>query len=290
MDIVLIFFRHVKIDDAVHIVHVNASGGHVGGNQNRQLAGTVTLHRFLPLLLADISVEAFAVQARPLKIIAEPLAHMLGIAKYHDPLVALAADKPQGHLRLLQGRTGQAVLVDIRPVLLLGLHSDLYLVALIHPGNGHDFLGNGGREEAQVLPVFHLFNDPGHIFEEAHIQHPVRLIQNNSEDFIQADGLPVIVVHEPPRGGHHDLRFLFQCLDLAADARAAVEHRHPDILIVGQQSPELIADLNGQFPGRRQDQALDILAVGINVLDHRNAEGKGLTGTGGCLGNDILPL
>ena len=93
-------------------------------------------------------MEALAVQARPLEIVAQPLTHVLGVAENHHPLVALALDQPQGGLRLFQRRAAQAVLVDIRLVLLLGLHGNLHLVPLVHPGDGHDLLGDGGGKEA----------------------------------------------------------------------------------------------------------------------------------------------
>ena len=46
---------------------------------------------------------------------------------------------------------------------------------------------------------------PGHVLEKAHVQHPVRLVQHHGLDLVQPQGLAVVVVHEPARGGHHDL-------------------------------------------------------------------------------------
>ena len=98
------------------------------------------------------------------------------------------------------------------------------------------------------------------------------------------------MVHETAGGGHHDLRMLFQLLDLSAQTGAAVENGHPDALIEGQQAPQLIADLDGQLPGRRQNQPLHIRAGGVDMLDHGDAEGEGLAGAGGGLGDHVLPF
>ena len=181
-------------------------------------------------------------------------------------------------------------MVNVRPVLLLGFYSNFHLIPLVHPGNGHNLLGDGGGEQAQVFAVLHLFDDPGHVLEKAHVQHSVRFIQHHGLDFIQTNGLPVVMVHEPPGCGHHDLGLLFQCLDLAADTGPAVKHRHPDILIIGQQAPEFLTDLNGQFPGRCQNQALHLRTIRVHMLDHGDAESEGFTGAGGCLGNHVFPL
>ena len=98
------------------------------------------------------------------------------------------------------------------------------------------------------------------------------------------------MVHQAAGGGHHNLGLLFHGFDLAADAGTAVEHRHPDILIVGQQTSELIANLNGQLPGGGQNQALHILALGVHMLNHGDAKGEGLAGAGRSLGDYVLPL
>ena len=74
----------------------------------------------------DIAVDAVSVKARPLQLVAEPLAHMLGVAEDHDPLVALRLDKAQSGFRLCQRGTAQAVLVDVRAILLF-LSTDFHL-------------------------------------------------------------------------------------------------------------------------------------------------------------------
>ena len=98
------------------------------------------------------------------------------------------------------------------------------------------------------------------------------------------------MVHKTARSRHHDLGLLLQLLNLTSDAGSAVENRHPDALIVGQQAAQLIPDLQSQLPGGCQDQCLYLGAVGLNVLNHGDAERKSLAGAGGSLGNDILPL
>ena len=98
------------------------------------------------------------------------------------------------------------------------------------------------------------------------------------------------MVHQPSGGSNHDLRFLLQLTDLTANAGTAVENCHADALIVAEQTPQFVTDLDGQFTGGRKDQALYRIGLRINMLDHRNAESKGLTRSGGRFRNDILPL
>ena len=235
-------------------------------------------------------MDTVAVQSRPLKLVAEPLAHMLGVAENHHPFKALAADKPQGGFCLLQRADGKTELVNIRTILLLGLYGDFHLVSLIHPGHRHHLLGDGGGKESQISTVFHFLNNPGHILEKAHIQHPVCLVQHHSLNFVQADIFSIVVIHQPPGGGYHDLGLLLQLLRLCSQTRAAIEHRHPDTLIIGEQSPQLIADLERQFPGRRQNQPLHIAACRVDMLNHGNTKRECLSRAGGRFGDHILPL
>ena len=65
--------------------------------------------------------------------------------------------------------------------------------------------GNGGGKEAQVPPLGHQVQDAGHVPDEAHVQHPVGLVQHHRLHLVQADGAALHVVHQAAGGGHHDL-------------------------------------------------------------------------------------
>ena len=235
-------------------------------------------------------MDTVAVQPNTLEIVAEPLAHMLGIAENDHPFKALGLNQPMGALCLFQRRTGQAELVDIRAILLLCLHSDLHLITLIHPGDRHNLLRNCGGKQPQILPVLCLLNDSGDILEKAHIQHPVGFVQHHRLNLIQKDGFPVVVIHQATRCCHHNLGLSLQLLDLSADSGAAIEHRHTDSLIKSQQSPKLVTNLDSKLPGGSQNQPLNAVAFRVNMLNHGYSESEGLTGAGGRLGNHILPL
>ena len=98
------------------------------------------------------------------------------------------------------------------------------------------------------------------------------------------------MVHKAAGSGHNDLRLALQLLDLAADASAAIKHRHTDPLIISKKAPQLIANLNREFPGWGKDEALNFFHRGIHMFNHGNAKRKGLTGTGRRFGDNVLPL
>ena len=126
--------------------------------------------------------------------------------------------------------------------------------------------------------------------DEAHIQHPVGLVQHHGLDLIQPDGAALHVVHQAAGGGHHDLGLFLELGDLLFDGLSAVEHHGPDPLLEFTQVPQLLHDLDGQLPGGGQHQALDGVRRRVHVLYHGDAEGKGLAGAGRGLGDHVPPL
>ena len=104
-----------------------------------------------------------------------------------------------------------------------------------------------------------------HIIEEAHVQHAIRLVENDGLDAVEAQVLAVIVVHEATGRCHDDLRMLLQAADLRLEPLAAIDDRHTDILIKCEQAAQLVGDLDGQLARRGQDQALQIVGLRIDV-------------------------
>ena len=211
----------------------------------------------------------------------EPVGHVLGVAEGDGPLVPGGVQDLGGDLRLLVPVHLHPVLLDVGLVLLVGPDHDLHRVPLVHPGDVHDLPGDGGGEHPQVPPVGDLFEDAGDVFDKAHVQHPVGLVQHYGFHLVQADGAALHVVHEPAGGGHHDLGVLFQLVDLPVDGLAAVEAGHPDPRQEGAQLADFVLDLEGQLPGGGQDEAGDLGAFGVGVLHHGDTEGEGLARAGG---------
>ena len=98
------------------------------------------------------------------------------------------------------------------------------------------------------------------------------------------------MIHQPSGRGYHDLRVLFQLANLPLNFRAAIDNRHADVLIKRQQAAQFIADLNGKLARGRKDQSLQFFLFRVDVLNHRNAKSKRLTGAGRRFRNHIFPL
>ena len=103
------------------------------------------------------------------------------------------------------------------------------------------------------------------------------------------DAVVLVVIHQPSRGGYHDLAALGQTLCLLFHIGTAVHAGHLHLGHKVGEVSQLLGDLLRQLTGRGQNDGLRVFIFRLDMLHHRDAEGTGLTGAGGCLGDDIMP-
>ena len=107
---------------------------------------------------------------------------------------------------------------------------------------------------------------------------------------IQADVAPLHMVKHPAGRGDHDLRTALEGVDLAGDGLAAVDHGDADAVDEFCELGQFFTDLEGQLPCGGEDDLLDPAVLQLDILQHGDAEGAGLAGSGGSDGIDVLPV
>ena len=95
-------------------------------------------------------------------------------------------------------------------------------------------------------------------------------------------------VLDPPYRPDHDMAPSAQLGLLGANRRAAEDGDDVDALAaaVGAQS---LRDLDAELSRRRQNEPLDLMLGGIDVLKHRQPEGRGLAAPGLRLADNVAP-
>ena len=178
----------------------------------------------------------------------------------------------------------QALVTDVGMGHPVGVHQDPLGVAQGGVNEGLETAAGQGGGEEQGLPLLVAgLDDLHHVRGEAHVEHAVGLVQDQELQVAQVRGAALQVVEQPPRGGDEDIRVAAQGVDLMAGGHSADddpggeagEARHLE---------EVLLDLIGQLPGRRQDQGADALARGgrrQKVAQHGQEEGQGLPRAGG---------
>src|SRR5699024_11537786 len=91
--VVLVVRGDVVVDDGVHVRHVDAPGGHVGGHQDGHLPVPEALHDAVAVLLGQVPVEAVHREAQPGQLVGQGGGGELGVAEHHHTLVTLPNDE-----------------------------------------------------------------------------------------------------------------------------------------------------------------------------------------------------
>ena len=86
------------------------------------------------------------------------------------------------------------------------------------------------------------------------------------------------------------MRRLFQRHELFLDGLAAIDRDDPHLRQKRRELAELLGNLDAEFPGGADHHRLGIHLVHPQIFEQRNAEGTGLAGAGGRLGNDVVPV
>ncbi len=160
------------------------------------------------------------------------------------------------------------------------------------PGVGPGGLAGGAlerrREEQRLAVVGGQRDDPVDGGAEAHVEHPVGLVEDEHADVIEGDGAAADQVLEPARRRDQDVGLL-RGGDLGAEADPAVDRGEPQLAGAGEAF-ELVDDLRGELARRRQDQGLGAVGAGLEDVDQRHAEGERLARSGRRLDEQVVAI
>ena len=123
-------------------------------------------------------------------------------------------------------------------------------------GQAPDLVGEGGGEEEVLAFRREQGEDLPDVPDEAHVQHPVRLVEDEDLDPREVDGALADVVQEAPRGGDHDLRTGAQGADLRVESDAAVDGGRAEPVASAVCSDALL-HLERQLARRDDDEDAD---------------------------------
>ncbi len=269
------------------VVDIQASGRHIGSHQDIHLAAAELLHHPVPLVLAQVPVEAFRLVATGGQ----------GDDQFVHTLFGAAEDD---HLAVVGGVQDPAQAVHFVPgfivVLVDGGSRHHFLVDGHHLGSPHVFLadaqdgpGHGGGKQHGLPFRGNVLDDVFHIVHKAHIQHFIGFIQHQEVHVFQVDGAPADMVQQPARSPDDHLDAPFQAADLPFDGLAAVHRKYPDPFGLADLA-DFVRHLDAQFPGGAHDQGLDVPVLFIDLLDDGDPESRGLAGTGLGLADQVLPF
>ena len=144
------------------------------------------------------------------------------------------------------------------------------------------------REERRLATRGRRREDRLDVLEEAEVEHLVGLVEDDVAAVVQQQRPARDEVEHAPDGADDDVAAAAQLRLLVADRRAAEDGDDVDAArrAVGAQR---LGDLDAQLARRRQHERLHDRLVGVDVLDHRQAEGGGLAGARLRLTDHVAP-
>ena len=162
----------------------------------------------------------------------------------------------------------------------------------------HDFLGHRRREE-QRLPrgaVRQRRDDPADVGPEAHVHHPVRLVEHERVELVERDGAVAHVIHQPAGRGDDDVDARLERALLRIHRDAAVDRDAGEVRVIGE-ALDVVFDLDRQLAGRREDQDAGEaallrrrLARAQHPVQDRQQEGGRLAGAGVGAANQVVAV
>jgi hypothetical protein len=149
-----------------------------------------------------------------------------------------------------------------------------------------------GREQGGLPVLRRGLEDGVEVLGKAHVEHLVRLVEDDDGDGLEVEALAGQVVDGPPGRRDDDVDAAAERPQLLPDRLAAVDGQNarPERLSVAVDG---LGDLHGQLAGGHEDERAGH-AIGGSLsgqpLDRREGEGGRLAGPGRRLGKEVAAL
>ena len=156
-------------------------------------------------------------------------------------------------------------------------------------GEAADFGRHGGREEQGLAHLGQQADDALHIGYEAHVEHPVGLVDDQDFHVAEQQHAAVEQVDQPPRRRDQHVDAPVDELVLVVHGLAADDQRLGELVVLAV-GVEILGDLGGELPGRLEDQRPGhpgARPAGGQDVDHRQGERRGLAGAGLRAAEDV---
>ena len=287
VDVGLSLAGHVEVDDQADAVHVKPAGGHVGGHQHVEGAGAQTLHQTLALTLRHVTGDGGGLDAPARQLDGDVLGRGLGAHEDDGGLGVGDGKDPGNGADLVAEGNHRVGLVDGGDG--GGGPRDLDLDGLVKVLARHGLDGRGHRRREQggaPLGGKGLRNRPN-VLGEAPAQHLVGLVQNEVAHVVEQEGALVNEVDDASGGADDDLGAALERADLGTVGGTAVDGHHVQPAGTGGHVGDGLGALEGELASGGQDKGLDHAVTGVDGVQERQTEGRGLSGSGLSDADDV---
>ena len=165
-----------------------------------------------------------------------------------------------------------------------------------YPCNLHGVWDGGliahrGLDDAHYLPLLReLLQDGAQIFFEAHLEHPIGLVEHQQLQRVEPQVLLVQERAQAAWGADDDVRPVLERVAVGAHRHPAVQRDQLDVGRGARERSQLACDLIRKLTRRTDHQRLHLSHVGPEALEQGQAERGGLAAAGLGLRDQVLAL
>ena len=275
MDVDLGLVGQIVVEHVRDVVHVDPTAGDVGGDEHVNVPSLEGPQRVGSGRLRLVAMDGIGRDVGRLELSDEPVCAVLGPGEHNGASNVLFDDELNQHPALVGFLEEEHLLAD-------AICGHLFRTDV----NGHRIvkhvlhqiihgLWHGGTEEEVLALLGHQADDAIHVMNEAHVEHPVGLVEHEMLDVTEIDVALLFQVKQTTRRGHEDVDAAAQRIDLwplsdTAEDDAVTKTKRAAVGL------DAVTNLRSKFARRREDEGSNG-APSLDVLRRKmvkDGEGK----------------
>ncbi len=251
VDVALGVLREIVVENEIEVVDVQTAGGNIRRDEEIRLSFLQVLDDPESLLLRQVANDVLRLVSVFTKAVGKLLAHCLRIREDQSRVRLLLAQKPKEKTELL-------VLGNVKDLLLhrihghtLGIDLDLHRVVHVLPRDVQDPRAQGSAVE-HGDPLFfrrQLAEDFANVRVEAHVEEPIRLVNDGNPEHAEVELFRLIEVEETARRRNNQVDALLERVLLRFVTDPPVDADHAKIQMLAKHL-RIALDLDCQLASR----------------------------------------
>lgn len=290
VDVVLLGDGEIKVDDERNLLNIDTTGQQISGNQDTGRTRSELLHNGVTLGLVHLTVNGRDSELLGSKTLGNHVDLSLGVAENdglgdRDSLVQVAED-----LELV------LLLVNVNVELLDTFKSKLVLLNKNADGVAHEFggdlkniLGHGGRQKNDLNLSREVLENVVNLGLKTAGKHLISLIKNKHLDGVGLKDSTADNVMDTAGGTDNDVDTSVDGSSVLLNGGTTDTGVADDTEGVTETQNDFL-DLKSKLTGGSKQKSLGLSDAQVNVLENRDGEGSGLTGTRLSLSKNIVTL
>ena len=179
-------------------------------------------------------------------------------------------------------------MVDVLGSLVARPDDDFLVIVKIVGSDGLYLLTHRGGEKQGITVGRYASQNFVYTPRKAHIEHFVGLVEHHVFHCVKFGYTAFHQVDEAARRSYDYLRPAFQASDLAFNTGTAVDSNDLQTVDIAGIIFQVTRDLQAQLAGRAEDDGLRVVLCRVYLLQHGQAIGRRLAGTGLRQGDDVV--